>query len=426
MTDPLPSTQTPPGEVLAYQPISLWALVGFVLGCLFAALVSICAVVGLIQGAPVFFPTYLVAIAGVGVVLSWLGLRHVQLSEGTRAGAKLARFGLWLSLISGLSYYSYYFFTGEALIGQANAFVLDKTDPDSGFLPRIIEGGTNPVELNRAFLLTLAPSSRTGRPEDEGSMRKGHDIWPTDNDAVSPLVAFRQSRLVRILANHPEAEIKPLAVLEWKYDKRSYQVQRRYLIKTKEVEVEALLTAYSVEPEASGQSRKWFINLAWSDILEKTTKMTPLGAGLVKLRARAIESLKKQYAAMIKDGKSLGHFKDDTDWSVMALPERIKEEQIKEAFAPAERVRNNQLGIHTPPDALGKWEIVDGRIRIELWFRCEITIGPGLLATVDGDATLETTVPVDPENFSETETPIDWRIARIVFSSVRAVQTAPR
>src|SRR4051794_15419988 len=111
MTEPLPPTETPQ-ETLAYQPISTWAIAGFTLGALFTLLVLVSAVVGIIQGAPVFFPLWIMMFAIAGVVVSLIGQRHVQNSEGTRAGARLAQFGMWLSLISGLSYFSYNYFTG--------------------------------------------------------------------------------------------------------------------------------------------------------------------------------------------------------------------------------------------------------------------------------------------------------------------------
>ena len=74
----------------------------------------------------------------VGIVFSLIGQKQIQNSEGTRAGAKLARLGIWLSLLSGLGYLSYYYVTGLALQSQANAFLMEKSE-DGGFFPRLIE-----------------------------------------------------------------------------------------------------------------------------------------------------------------------------------------------------------------------------------------------------------------------------------------------
>jgi hypothetical protein len=185
MTDPLPQPETPkaetgirpgfpaeppptPREEIAYQPISGWAVGGFAAGALFALMVIVATAVALSQGAPMFFPIWVIGLAVLGIVLSLLGQWHVQSSEGTRAGGKLARIGLWLSIISGLSYLSYFYVTGLALENQANAFLMEKTDDDSGFFPRLREGATDPVQLNAAFLLTRP--RRSAKPENEKEM----------------------------------------------------------------------------------------------------------------------------------------------------------------------------------------------------------------------------------------------------------------
>src|SRR5262249_38452375 len=145
MSEPPPDREAPlaplptVSEPIAYQPISGWAIAGFAAGAVFALLTLLCTIVALVQGAPMFFPIWIVSLAIVGVVLSALGLREVQNSEGTRAGAKLARVGLWLSVISGLCYLSYYFATGLAVESQADDFLLVKSDDDSGFFPRLRE-----------------------------------------------------------------------------------------------------------------------------------------------------------------------------------------------------------------------------------------------------------------------------------------------
>src|ERR1051325_7904535 len=139
MTEPLPTPPTPDESIQAsppllmpvpqetgefvYQPLSGWAIAGFVVGIVFTLLVAISGVVGLFQGAPVFFPLWIMAIPISGVIVAQIGSEHVKNSEGTRAGAKLATAGLWLSLLSGLSYFSYYYFTGLALQSQANDFL---------------------------------------------------------------------------------------------------------------------------------------------------------------------------------------------------------------------------------------------------------------------------------------------------------------
>ena len=175
MNEPLPRTETsnpdagrsgrspeppltpPSTEALAYQPISGWAIAGFGTAALFAALVGVSTVVGLMQGAPFFFPVWILSLAVVGIVFSLIGQKQIQDSEGTRAGAKLARLGIWLSLLSGLGYLSYFYVTGLALQSQANTFHPEKSD-DGGFFPRLIEGATRPCADRRC--LSLDPACR--------------------------------------------------------------------------------------------------------------------------------------------------------------------------------------------------------------------------------------------------------------------------
>src|SRR4051794_17110336 len=87
----------PPGPPIAYKPISGWAIAGFGAGAMFAVFTILTTVIALWQGAPFFLHPAAVFVAIAGVVMSFLGQRHVQNSEGTRAGAKLAQLGLWLS-----------------------------------------------------------------------------------------------------------------------------------------------------------------------------------------------------------------------------------------------------------------------------------------------------------------------------------------
>src|SRR5258708_39171656 len=122
MNEPLPSPENPTSfkageppvaptgteQPIAYNPISGWAIAGCAAGGVFAILVAICTIVALTQGAPLFFPLWILVLAVVGVVLSLIGQKHVQNSDGTRAGAKLATIGLWLSLTSGLGSFAYY------------------------------------------------------------------------------------------------------------------------------------------------------------------------------------------------------------------------------------------------------------------------------------------------------------------------------
>jgi len=162
MNDPLPTTTT--NEPLAYQPVSGWAVAGCIAAGLFALLVVMSAIVGVFQGAPVFFYQWIVVLPIAAVVLCLIGRHQVDNSEGTRTGANLARVGLWLAVVSSVTYFSYYYVTRWAVENQADAFLREKTD-DAGFFPRLVEGGKDNTQLNLAFLLTKPRNDRTGNPD---------------------------------------------------------------------------------------------------------------------------------------------------------------------------------------------------------------------------------------------------------------------
>jgi hypothetical protein len=425
MTEPLPSTQIP-SESLAYQPISGWAIAGLAVGSLFTLLVVLCTIVALVQGAPMFFPIWIVAFAFVGGVLSVLGQQHVRNSEGTRTGAKLARIGLWLSLVSGLSYLSYYFVTGIALQSQANAFVMEIGD-DSGFFPRLREGGDHPAQLNAAFLLTQPPNSRTGLADNDLSMRKYHDE-PTKDGAPGPLTQFREGMFARILYKQlgKDAEITPLAVQDWRYEQRSYKILRTYRVKTKEVEVDLLLAVLSMEPEAAGQGRKWFVNLRESAPLSKT--FTPLGEGVKRLRQHSIDWL-NQKVNSLNEGASFAGIKDvdKTPWDLLQSDDAKKRQEYREAayqaFAGDGKQRINQFNIITRAEDAGKWEQADGKIRMHLMFGFTLPAARGQQSAYKAEAVvvLESKKDIDPSQFPAGEPQPGWNIVRAAFTTMTPI-----
>src|SRR5437016_2881521 len=100
MNDPLPSREIPagvdanikaglppaptsaPGEPVGYAPISGWAIAGLAASIGFTKLVVISAAVAFYQGAPFFFPVWIMGLALLAIGLSLYGQRHVQTSEG--------------------------------------------------------------------------------------------------------------------------------------------------------------------------------------------------------------------------------------------------------------------------------------------------------------------------------------------------------
>ncbi len=457
MSDPLPTPEPPPAETairpgfptqpvppvtetLAYQPISGYAIAGIGVAGLLFLLVVILTIVALTQSAPLFVPAWMLALMAVaGVVLCLLAQNHIQNSEGTRAGAKLARIGLWLSIISGLSYFSYYFVTGFALESQANAFLMEKSDNDSGFFPRLRDGATDPLQLNTAFLLTQPANRRSVAADNENELMAVYDKANMQDGAPGALSQFKygyspmlNGALPRIFFGKAakEAEITPLSVQDWKYEMKSYKVRRNYLIKTPELEWEVTLAVASTEGEG-GQGRKWFVNLGESSPVNK--RLTKFGEGIYILRVKAKETLEQQIAKL-NSGQQFARIADldKTEWDKKGVSESQKEAAmdtraaIHKMFTSAEPRRIEGFMIFHRPEDVGRWEETGGKYRFYHGFR--FVLPKDLLSKqpavtdqqVDGYAVLETVEAVTIEDGRPARMP-NWELIKIVFTSVGPV-----
>jgi len=408
-------------ETIAYQPISGWAIAGVIASGFFAFMVLVSTIVAIWQGAPMFFPVWFLTLAVIGIVLSYIGQNHVQNSEGTRTGGKLATIGIWLGVVSGLCYFSYFYATRYAQQAQADAF-LRVAGPDAGFFPLLMSGSKDEA-LNSAFLLTRPFTSRSGNPKDPKSMALNNDT-PGKEGGKGELSNFKESILPRVLFKKlgEEAEITPLAVQDWKYEKKSYQVSRIYSIKTKEIEMEMQVSVASIEAEASGQGRKWFVNLQETGPLKKN--WTRYGEGIIALRGRAREWFETKWLRNLNAGEPFQGLKDldQSAWPNMLLQDQ-KFEDLRAAvyrqFASARKDRLSDYKVLTRPDDIGFWEMVDGKVRIRLHFRINVmTDGnpPAPLRTLDAFADVEVRQVVDPATFSFDSAPPDWSLISITFT----------
>jgi hypothetical protein len=437
---PTPNQSLPPAplqsaeEPIAYKPISGWAIAGCAAGGLFAVLTLVSTIVALVQGAPMFFHVSTVGLAVAGVVLSLLGQRHIQNSEGTRAGAKLARIGLWLSIVSGLCYLSYYFVTGFAVTSQAGDFLMVKSDDDTGFFPRLRDGATDPVQLNSAFLLTLPGNQRSARADNEATMTSLYDITSKDggmgnlsqfkyglssryNGMVLPSIFFGR--------NAKDVKIEPGAVLDWKYEQKSYKVFQTYHLETKELKTDVTMIVFSTEAEAAGQGRKWYVALPMS-ALPRQPELTAWGQGLKVLRHQArgeLETWIDKLNSGTADATLAGI--DKTDWANTVRPElKGKRDLVHKLFADdtANRIVLFQHG--QEPD-IGKWEEVDGKIRFHHAFRFGLpkALGEPPTYMVDAIVVYETVrADVDVAAIDSTSKRVEWKLLQFKVINITSPQ----
>lgn len=356
---------TPPTGEIAYRPVSILALSGFALALVFAGLVALSTLVALIQGLPLFLSGWTMVFAVGGAVLSLLALLRIRNSEGTLAGTALARWGMWLSILLGVTYFVYAYVTGLALTIQANDFVMEKKDEDSGFLPRLLAASTSKAELYHAFLLTLPATNRGSvKPENEERMLDQFDR-PRPDGEPGLLAGFRLNPLVLALAPGPkEVTIQPLGVQEWSYEKESYQVRRNYRIVTPENTIEVLLIVRSTEG-GEGERRKWFVVQPAREAMRITP--TLLGNTIATYRFYSRVFLDKWHLERNQGVSFSGYKESDTDWNTV-LPKKLMREHVQKLLADyyggalkrPEPVRTVAL----TNENFSPWSQKDGRLRI--------------------------------------------------------------
>lgn len=408
---------------VVYRPLSTMALVGFGMSCLFGGVVVLSTLMAIAQGAAFFFSNWILLLALAAFLVSWWGLNDVRNSEGTKAGQKLASAGMWISLVTGCGYFAYSYFTGLALSQQAFAFLMKAEDENSGFIPRLQKAADDPVELRRAFLMTLPAPDRAGvRAEDEDTMKRRFD-QPKPDGSPGPLSLFRGHQLIQaIMLGGPKTTVEQLGVKTWKYEKRSYYVSCLVRLKTQEVTANVLLTARSSEGEAEGQKRQWFVDPA--QIGYTSLDPTPFGKGMKILREHANNHL-QQLETNLKKGAKVGDFErlDSTDWktlegaSVAELKPRLSD--IFNGVA-----KESTWHINVGRDIMASpWERDSaGRVAVSLSMSVML-MNPRfeIMSSVPCTVTLRTTAAIDPEQIGAADVPVlpEWEVTQLKFGRLQ-------
>jgi hypothetical protein len=408
------SSQTPPNDV-TYRPLSTLAVAGFFVSCLFAGIVLVSAAIAIKQGAPFFFDDWILIIAVAGFVLSYSGVSDIRNSEGTKAGTRLASWGMGLSLVCGLGYFAYSYSTRLALTQQANAF-LTEIDEDSGFLPRLQKSVQDKTELHRAFLLTLPAFDRAGvRPDDEAGLLRLHDM-PGPDGMPGKLSQFRQNELVVALGQAGDkAVITPQGVQNWKYENRSYQVSRLYRIETPEAVTEVSLTVKSSEGEAEGQARTWFVDIR--NAYPVSNELTDFGIGIRRLRGQAVAVLQRLGQRLQRPDKAAEPLDfefakvDQTDWSKVHVEQSFRDDakmRVLKVFEQGAATERWQAKL--PPDVGGVPYRFDEQRFLTIEVPAQISLG--FLGGAGGGNsqlgaqvlfTLRSSAPVDPAAIASAE-----------------------
>jgi hypothetical protein len=414
----LPATRQP--AELVYRPISGLALAGFVLGCLFTAMVVLSTLVALAQGLPVFLPGWSLGLAAGAAAICFLAQYRIHNAEGTLAGLALARWGLWLSVLLGVSYFVYTWVTGLALAKQADDFLMINSGEDSGFFPRLMNAGKNRTDLYQAFLLSLPTTSRGGsKAANEEAMLSQYN--QAGKDGEGNIDKFSRHPLVLAISKNPR--IERLSVVDWNYDKNSYHVVRNYRLTTPELVLETPITVQSTEGGGEGEQRKWFVDLSRIPKFQ-SMKPTPLGDKLLALRYFSKVFLEKWRAELVKERMAVPQYKDtDTDWTKILPKKEPQREHIKKMLAEIFRGDHNipvQVTFQAD-DTFADWKVVDSRVQIVHTMKMILPAGNGFRGlNVELEITAATKDPLDLSG--PLPLLISWELRKI--RAIRALGTS--
>jgi hypothetical protein len=255
-----------------YRPLSILTLAGFCFAVLYAVVIVAWAVVAFMSGKPMLQELWMVlfplAIGGL-CALGWL---HVKRSEGTVAGAALGRWGLWLTAIAALGYWSYYGTTRYAVTSDADRY-------GRTFLDHLTRG-----ETNSAFRLALEPSQR--RPDD-AHLREDLEIRYNTPEASGkgPLTSFEQMELVRLLRFYgPGATIESRGVSDFKNDGGRYWVTLNYHVTSVYGAFDVVLLVISAEgKKKQSEGRGWHVDPRNSAVPQEGREISPEGDRMARL-----------------------------------------------------------------------------------------------------------------------------------------------
>ena len=262
-----------------YQRVSGFAIAGFIVSAIFAADVSIEAVLGVWNRSPVLIHPMMQMVAAIGLVLSVIALIVIKRSEGTLAGHGLAVGGAGLSVVFGLGYVAYYWATYFATCQQADTFV-------KAWFNKLAEGKTI-----HAFLDTELPGIRLRTNPDnlaEIIQRFNQPMRPPGTSATSAkgkLYIFRDTDFVKAVNQaRADARIESLGVSDWDYKTGVYKIRRMYRITTPEASYDVHLITLGSESgdRHEFEGRLWSLDFPQSKA-ERTTA-TEFGAKVQRIR----------------------------------------------------------------------------------------------------------------------------------------------
>src|SRR5581483_5435607 len=291
----MPSAEKPE----AYRSVSILAILGFALACLYAVVIVGGAIVSfLVTRTPWLVPISLALLMPlIAAALCWIARSQIQSSEGTLAGLPLTKWGITISFISALGYGAYYAATAVAVRQQGATFA-------DQFFDTLKRG-----EIERAFLMTRPTTSRPAEgPELRNAIENEHNDSP-DVKIPGAFTDFCQKDYVRVLAQSgAESKLELLSVGDWDYKEGGFKVPLRYEIKTPLLSFEMVITVLSREgrgkegkSRADVKGRQWMV-VPGETRVETAYMLTHEGETLIRQYALA-RQFAQEWVAKVAAGR---------------------------------------------------------------------------------------------------------------------------
>ena len=245
---PLPAAPAlaPDEAPKSYSSLSLLAVSGLGAAVLYALVVGVGGAIALFNRTPWVLPLWSLAVPVAAVVLCWAARVRIQNSEGALTGARLAVWGVWLSLVVGLLYAAYYSACYLSITQMAGA-VADEWFDD-----------LKNDRIDKAFLLGLPPP----RPADNAGLRARLELeFDRGPDGSGQLSLFRGSQFVRQIEQGGTAtQVQLLGVKDWdSVPGGGYEVQLTYRVSTPYLSSEVVIPVVSVNNADDSGGRQWYV-----------------------------------------------------------------------------------------------------------------------------------------------------------------------
>jgi hypothetical protein len=264
-------------ELPVYRPLALFAILGFGLAVVYAAVLSVCALAGWYSGMPLPPVAWTLLVPFLALLVSAVGWFQIQRSEGTLAGARLALWGMGISLFAGLSYGAYFGASYVAVGQQAESFA-------TAWVMELRKGN-----VDEAFRLTVDPTERpragadlhrelelrfnTGR---DGSFGGGYDMFAGGELA-------RGLNHGRTAQTGEETRIESRGIKNFEVRGGSYHVQLTYLISSPDQTAELQVGLQGTD-SSKERGRQWNVIINETGLVPASVTGLPRGARLQELK----------------------------------------------------------------------------------------------------------------------------------------------